>query len=93
MVMYRLLGCVLFASCVAIAARADTPAATACAANLSPDAKAIFDATLPKVTPTSDLRSQLTSSTRSLAIAGTISRGNARQSATEAAQCLQQARN
>lgn len=72
------------------AARADTTAMTACATKLTPDAKAIFDKTLPQVTPSSDLRALLTSTTRSLAFSGAISRGDARQSATAAGQCLQQ---
>ncbi len=76
----------------ATGARADTAKATACAAKLTPDAKLIFDKTLPQVTPTADLRSLLTTNTRSLAMAGTISRANARTSATAAAQCLQQAK-
>jgi hypothetical protein len=47
------------------------------------DAKAIFNATLPQVAPGSDLRSLLTSSTRTLAIFGTIDRGNARERLSE----------
>ena len=70
------------------AARADHDAANACAAKLSPDAKAIFDATLPQVVPGANLRSLLTAKTRKLAFAGAIEVGNARASATEASQCL-----
>ena len=68
---------------------ADTAAATACAAKLPKDAKAIFDVTLPQMTPGADLRGLLTTNTRSLAMAGTIDRWSARQSATDAAACLQ----
>ena len=71
-----------------IPAHADTDAANACAAKLSPDAKAIFDATLPQVVPGANLRSLLTANTRKLAFAGTIEVGNARASATAASQCL-----
>lgn len=74
----------------ATGAHADSSAATACAAKLTPDAKVIFDKTLPQVTSNSDLRSLLTTNTRSLAMAGTISRGSARDSATAAGKCLQQ---
>ena len=70
-------------------AHADTAKMTACAAKLTPDAKAIFDKTLPQVTPSSNLRTLLTSTTRSLAMSGSINMGNARQSATSAGQCLQ----
>jgi hypothetical protein len=74
-------------------ARADTRAANACAARLDKDAKTIYDATLPELTPGSDLRSLLTKHTRGLAMSGTISFGDARQSATAASECLQLARN
>lgn len=62
--------------------------ANACAAKLPKDARTIYDATLPKVTPGADLRDVVTNSTRDLAMAGSINRGSARQSATQAAQCL-----
>jgi hypothetical protein len=73
-------------------AHADAAAANACAAHLDKDAKAIYDATLPEVTPGADLRELLTSNTRRLAMSGTISFGDARQSATAASECLQLAR-
>lgn len=63
-------------------------AASVCAAKLSKDARAIYDATLPKLTPGANLRDVVTSTTRSLAMAGTISRGSARDSATAAGECL-----
>jgi hypothetical protein len=72
-------------------ARADEAAANSCAAALPKDAKAIFDATLPQVGPGVDLRGLVTTNTRSLAMAGTIDRGSARQSAVAAAQCLERA--
>lgn len=77
--------------CAGHGARADSAAANDCAASLSKDAKTIFDATLPQVAPGADLRSLLTTNTRSLAMSGTIDRGSARQSATAAAKCLQRA--
>ncbi|MEJ0020907.1 MAG: hypothetical protein WDN25_31035 [Acetobacteraceae bacterium] len=84
-------GLALFAlPMLALAARADTGSAAACAAQLPGDAKAIFDKTASQVRPTSDLRSLVTTNTRSLAISGSISRDTARQSATAAAQCLKQ---
>ena len=75
------------------ASSADTAAANACAAKLPKDAKAIFDKTLPQIGPGADVRSLVTANTRSLAFSGTIDRGNARQSAVAAGQCLQQAEN
>jgi hypothetical protein len=69
-------------------ARSDSEAANACAAKLSPDARAIFDATLPQVVPGANLRSLLTASTRKLAFSGAIEVDSARASATAASQCL-----
>lgn len=69
-------------------AHANDAAAQACAAKLPKDAQTIFSASLPDVHPGVDLREVLTSHTRSLAIAGTIDRGNARSNAREAATCL-----
>jgi hypothetical protein len=89
-----LLGALLPAVVVAPAAQAgqaDKAAANACAAGLSKDAKAIYDATLPKVVPGVDLKSTVTSTTRSLAFGGTIDRGTARTSAQEAGVCLKKA--
>jgi hypothetical protein len=70
-------------------ARADSAAANACAAQLPKDARTIFDTTLPQLTPNADLRSLVIASTRKLAMAGTIDRSDARDSATAAAKCLQ----
>lgn len=83
--------CLLLLTCAGTA-RADTAAANACAAKLSPDARTIYDRTLPQVTPDANLRDLLTSNTRSLAMSGTISFGNARDSATAASECLRLAR-
>ena len=69
-------------------ARADGPAATACAAQLPRDAQAIFSATLPQLGPNADLRALVTANTRALASSGTIDRGGARDSAMSAAKCL-----
>ena len=69
-------------------AHADPDAAQACAAGLPKDARAIFDAALPQLTPDVDLRKLVTSQTRSLAMSGTIARGTARSSAVAAAKCL-----
>jgi hypothetical protein len=79
--------------CLAGSARADTAAANTCAGHLAPDAKAIYDKTLPQVTPGADLRGLLTANTRSLAMAGTIGRGDARASAQAAAKCLEMVNN
>lgn len=69
-------------------ADADEAAANACAAQLPQDARTIFAAVLPQLSPGADLRSLVVSNTRRLAIAGTISRSNARASAMAAGKCL-----
>ncbi len=69
-------------------AHADSATANACAAQLPKDARTIFDTTLPELTPNANLRSLVVANTRKLALAGTISRDTARQSAIAAAKCL-----
>ena len=88
------LGIAILATCplLTFSAEADVAEANACAASLPKDAKMIFDATLPQMTPDADLRELLTASTRKLAFAGDISLANARESATAASKCLQAAR-
>ncbi len=69
------------------AALADKAAADACAAGLSPDAKAIYSASIGSI-GSGDLKSVVTATTKSLVSAGTIARGTARDSAMAAGQCL-----
>lgn len=69
-------------------ARADSLAAKTCAAALPPDGQTIFAATLPRLQPGTDLREVVTATTRDLARAGRIDRGDARSSAVAAAKCL-----
>jgi len=69
-------------------ARADAAAARGCAARLPKDARAIFDTTLPKVGPGTDLRDLVSAATRRLVMDGKIDRGSARSSAMAAAKCL-----
>ncbi|OJW25743.1 MAG: hypothetical protein BGO51_17435 [Rhodospirillales bacterium 69-11] len=72
-------------------ARADTAAAKACATSLPKEARTIFDATLPQVTPGVNLRELVTSNTRRLVGAGSVELGSARTSAEEAGKCLRMA--
>ncbi len=57
---------------------ANRVAADACAAKLSPDAKAVYAATIGSVKPGVDLTAVVTAKTRDLVMAGKLSRGNAR---------------
>ncbi len=72
------------------AAWADKAAADTCAAGLSPDAKTIYSASIGSIS-SGDVKSVVTAATKSLAEAGTIARGTARDSAMAAAQCLEMA--
>lgn len=68
------------------------PAADACAANLAPEGRLIFQQTAPSVTPAADLRALVEAKTRELAMAGRISRTSARSNAAAAYECLQKLR-
>jgi len=72
-------------------ALADRAAADACAAGLNAEAKAIYDASIDAV-GSGQLKSVVTSSTKSLVAAGKVSMGTARSSAMAAGACLQQAK-
>jgi hypothetical protein len=62
--------------------------ASACAAGLSKDAKAIYDATAPQVGSLATLRETVVEQTRSLVMAGKIGQGTAKSSAQAAGECL-----
>ena len=73
---------------LAAGARADGAAADACAANLPPDGKAIYTATVAGQPTADTLKSIVESQTRSLAMAGKIGRGEARTNADAAGECV-----
>ena len=73
-------------------AMADAAAAAKCRAKLDPEAQLIYDTVAPLVTPTTVIRDVLKQQTRSLVIAGKVSRATARDSATAAGQCFRAAR-
>jgi hypothetical protein len=64
------------------------PAAT-CADGLGKDPRAIYDASVAGVQPSTDLKALLTDKTRGLVQAGTVERGSARDSARAALKCLE----
>lgn len=76
---------------LAAPAHADKAAADACAAALSPDGQAIYAAAVGPVTGGANVRSTVTDTTKSLAMSGKISRGDARSNAEAAGACLEQA--
>ena len=73
---------------LAATARADGPGASACAANLAPDGKAIYVATVAAKPTLQTLRTVVERETRSLAMSDKIARGEARDNATAAGECM-----
>lgn len=71
------------------AAPSDKDKASACAAGLSKDSKAIYDATAPHVTTLSALKNAVVTSTRQLAMSGRIAQATAKSSAQAAGKCLE----
>jgi hypothetical protein len=69
-------------------ALADPAAALKCRANLTPEAKLIYDKVFPLVTPTTIIRDVIRQQTRSLVLAGKVKRATARDSATAAGKCF-----
>jgi hypothetical protein len=68
-------------------ARADKAAGDACAAKLNADGKAVYAAVVAANPTTGTLRSVVEHEARELAMGGKISRGSARENATEAGEC------
>lgn len=70
------------------AARADAPAGAACASSLTPDGKAIY-AAVGAANPTSEtLKSVVEREARGLVMGGKIARGEARDNALAAGECM-----
>jgi hypothetical protein len=84
----RLLALALPLLAFAGAAHADEAAANQCASNLTGDSKTIYDAVAPNVTADTNLKDAITSQTKSMVMAGTVSRSDARAAAQAAAGCL-----
>src|SRR5262245_11283014 len=63
--------------------------ASACAAGLSKDSKAIYDATAPHVTSLSTLKDTVVTETRQLLMSGKIVQASAKSSAQAAGKCLE----
>ena len=86
------IGCALAAALFSGGAFADAGAADACAAKLSPGAKAIFDAAAPEFAASADPRGLVKSKTVGLVKAGTIKQAEARGDAMAAGGCLKKLR-
>ncbi|HTE36091.1 MAG TPA: hypothetical protein VK630_06065 [Reyranella sp.] len=73
---------------IAAGAHADKAAGDACAAKLNADGKAVYAAVVAANPTTETLRSVVEHEARGLAMGGKISRGPARENATEAGECV-----
>ena len=80
---------IVFMAGLAATARADGPGGDACAANLTPDGKAIYAVTVATKPTLETLRSVVERETRSLAMADKIGRGDARENAIAAGKCVE----
>jgi hypothetical protein len=81
---------ILATAAASVSAAPDPKAASICAAGLAPDAKTIYVATAPKVTPTTVLHDVVRSTTIGLVMAGQLDRANAKPAAEAAGTCLAQ---
>jgi hypothetical protein len=63
--------------------------ASTCAAGLSKDSKAIYDATASRVTSLSALKNEVVTQTRQLAMSGKIAQATAKSAAEAAGKCLE----
>ncbi|TCT09964.1 hypothetical protein EDC22_106159 [Tepidamorphus gemmatus] len=80
---------ILVAGCLAAsAAVAGQQQADQCAAGLSGDSKTIYDAVAPTAASAPDLRAAITDATKSLVMAGKVSRSSAKGAAEAAGACL-----
>jgi hypothetical protein len=88
----RIVGALLVTGALVVvpnpSAHADTAAAQACAAKLSPEAQAIYSRAAPSVTPTTDLPSLLKSTVPGLVFEGAVHAATARASAIATYPCL-----
>ena len=73
---------------VATMARADAAAGDACAANLTADGKLVYAAVVAANPTLETLRSKVEEQGRSLVMGGKIARGEARDNATAAGECV-----
>jgi hypothetical protein len=73
---------------MALAARADVAAGDACAANLTPDGKAVYAAVVAANPTLQNLRETVEEQARSLVMGGKIAMGSGRANATAAGECV-----
>lgn len=84
----RILTAVCLLALSAAPAFAGQAEAQSCAAGLDANGQMIFNAALPQVNPSADLKGVVTSTTKSLVMSGQLSRSVARPAAMAAGECL-----
>lgn len=84
----RILTAVCLLALSAAPAFAGQAEAQSCASGLDANSQAIFNAVLPQVTPSIDLKAAVTSATKAMVSSGQLSMSNARPAAMAAGECL-----
>ena len=84
----RILTAVCLLALSAAPAFAGQAEAQSCASGLDANSQAIFNAVLPQVTPSIDLKAAVTSATKAMVSSGQLSMSHARPAAMAAGECL-----
>lgn len=84
----RILTAVCLLALSAAPAFAGQAEAQSCASGLDANGKAIFEAVLPEVTPSVDLKAAVTTATKAMVESGQLSMSKARPAAMAAGECL-----
>ena len=84
----RILTAIAILAISAAPAFAGAAEATSCAAGLDANSQAIFNAALPQVTPSANLKTVVTTVTKSLVSSGQVPMSAARPAAMAAGKCL-----
>jgi hypothetical protein len=71
-------------------AQANQAGATACAAQLTPDGRTLYDKVAPTMTAKTNIKDALTAVARPMVMNGSMSREKARPAAEAAGECLKQ---
>jgi azurin len=84
----RILTAVCLLALSAAPAFAGQAEAQSCASSLDANGQAIFNAVLPQVTPTVDLKAAVTTATKAMVESGQLTMSKARPAAMAAGECL-----
>lgn len=84
----RIITAIALLAISAAPAFAGSAEATSCASGLDANGQAIFNAALPQVTPSANLKAVVTTATKSLVESGQVPMSSARAAAMAAGKCL-----